>query len=250
MGGFGSPRAKCLFGSAGQSRLSERLARFPVWWPLLIILLASLRAPAAETSGDTNAAWLVENYTKYEHRIPMRDGVRLFTRVYVPKDDAETWPIIITRTPYSLKPYGTDNYTDPVGSFRTLAKDRFILVTQDVRGRYGSEGEYVHVRPFNPHKGPKDADESSDAFDTIDWLVKNTPNNNGKVGLFGISYPGFYTSMGMIDSHPALKAASPQAPISDWFIGDDLHHNGAFFLSQNFGFFYYFAQRAEDPLHE
>src|SRR6266436_1614058 len=250
MGGFGSPRAKCLFGSAGQSRLSERLARFPVWWPLLIILLASLRAPAAETSGDTNAAWFSENYTKYEHRIPMRDGVRLFTRVYVPKDDSQTWPIIITRTPYSLKPYGTDNYTDPSGTFRTLAKDRFILVTQDVRGRYGSEGEYVHVRPFNPNKGPKDADESSDAFDTIDWLVKNAPNNNGKVGIFGISYPGFYTSMGMIDSHPALKAASPQAPISDWFMGDDLNHNGAFFLSQNFGFFHYFAQRPEDPLHE
>ena len=180
----------------------------------------------------------------------MRDGVRLFTRVYVPKDDSQRWPIIVTRTPYSLKPYGTDNYTDPIGSFRTLAKDRFILVTQDVRGRYGSEGEYVHVRPFKSRKGPKDTDESSDAFDTIDWLVKNTPNNNGKVGLFGISYPGFYTSMGMIDSHPALKAASPQAPISDWFMGDDLHHNGAFFLSQNFGFFYYFAQRAEDPLHE
>ena len=119
-----------------------------------------------------------------------------------------------------------------------------------MRGRYGSEGEYVHVRPFNPNKGPKDTDESSDAWDTIDWLVKNVPNNNGKVGMFGISYPGFYTSMGMIDSHPALKAASPQAPISDWFMGDDLHHNGAFFLSQNFGFFYSFAQKAEDPLHE
>jgi uncharacterized protein len=219
-------------------------------WFSLPFAFALFRAPAAETSTDTNTAWLAEHYTKYEHRIPMRDGVRLFTRVYVPKDDSQSWPIILTRTPYSLKPYGTDNYTDPAGSFRTLAKDQFILVTQDVRGRYGSEGEYVHVRPFKSRKGPKDTDESSDAFDTIDWLVKNTPNNNGKAGLFGISYPGFYTSMGMIDSHPALKAASPQAPISDWFMGDDLHHNGAFFLSQNFGFFHYFAQRAEDPLHE
>jgi uncharacterized protein len=214
-----------------------------------LLSLAALVAQAAEPA-DTNAAWFVEHYTKYEHRIPMRDGVHLYTRVYVPKDDSHQWPILLTRTPYSLKPYGADNYSEPSGSFRTLAKDRFILVTQDVRGRYGSEGEYVHVRPFNPHKGPKDTDENSDTFDTIDWLVKNVPNNNGKVGIFGISYPGFYTSMGMIDSHPALKAASPQAPISDWFMGDDLHHNGALFLSQNFGFFQSFTQRPEDPLHE
>src|SRR5256885_1032166 len=216
---------------------------------MAILSLAAYRAPSAE-SADTNTVWLAEHYTKYEHRIPMRDGVRLFTRVYAPKDDSEAWPVMLTRTPYALKPYGTDNYTDPSGSFRTLATNYFILVTQDVRGRYGSEGEYVHVRPFNPNKGPKDTDENSDTFDTIDWLVKNVPNNNGNVGMFGISYPGFYTAMGMIDSHPALKAASPQAPISDWFMGDDLHHNGAFFLSQNFNFFYVFAQRAEDPLHE
>src|SRR4026209_1498155 len=116
---------------------------------LILIFLAPRLLPAA--AGDTNAAWLAEHYTKYEHRIPMRDGVRLFTRVYVPKDDSQAWLIIITRTPYALKPYGTDNYTDPSGSFRTLAKDRFILVSQDVRGRYGSEGEYVQLRPFNPN---------------------------------------------------------------------------------------------------
>ncbi len=217
--------------------------------PFLLVLAAAgfaLRGRAA----DTNAAWFAENYTKYEHRIPMRDGVHLFTRVYVPKDDSQTWPIVLTRTPYALKPYGADNYSDPIGSFNTLARDRFILVTQDVRGRYGSEGTYAHVRPYNPHKGPKDFDESSDAYDTIDWLVKHTPNNNGKVGMFGISYPGFYTAMGMIDSHPALAAASPQAPISDWFMGDDLRHNGAFFLSQNFNFFYVFAQKLEDPLRQ
>ncbi len=207
-------------------------------------------ANAADSSGDTNAAWLAEHYTKYEHRIPMRDGVKLFTRVYVPKDDSQSWPILLTRTPYALKPYGTANYNDPAGTFRELAKDKNILVTQDVRGRYGSEGTYMHVRPFNSNKRAQEIDESSDAWDTIDWLVKNIPNNNGNVGMFGISYPGFYTSMGMIDSHPALKAASPQAPIADWFMGDDLHHNGAFFLTQNFGFFYNFAQRAEDPLHE
>ncbi|MCX6905729.1 MAG: CocE/NonD family hydrolase [Verrucomicrobia bacterium] len=213
------------------------LAALPVW--------AADQKPA-----ETNATWLAEHYTKYEHRIPMRDGLRLCTRVYVPKDDSQAWPIILTRTPYALKPYGADNYTDPSGSFQTLAKDKFILVTQDVRGRYGSEGQFMDVRPFRPNKGPKETDENSDAWDTIDWLVKNVPNNNGKVGLFGISYPGFYTAMGMIDSHPALKAASPQAPISDWFMGDDLHHNGAFFLTQNFWFFHRLAQKVEDPLHE
>ena len=212
--------------------------------------LACWRAFPAEAPTDTNALWLAEHYTKYEHRIPMRDGVRLFTRLFVPKDDSQAWPIILNRTPYALKPYGSDNYTDAAGSFRTLARDKFIMVAQDVRGRFGSEGEYVHMRPFNPQKGPKDTDESSDTWDTIDWLVKNVPGNNGKVGIFGISYPGFYTAMGMIDSHPALKAASPQAPISDWFMGDDIHHNGAFFLTQNFGFFYWFAQKAEDPLHD
>jgi hypothetical protein len=224
--------------------------RFAFLYLAVLFPLTPLFTSAAESTADTNAVWLAEHYTKFEHRIPMRDGVKLFTRVYVPKDDSKVWPIVLTRTPYALKPYGAANYNDPVGSFGTLAKDKFILVMQDVRGRYGSEGEYMHVRPFNPNKGPKDADESSDAYDTIDWLVKNVPNNNGKVGMFGISYPGFYTSMGMIDSHPALKAASPQAPIADWFMGDDLHHNGAFFLSQNFGFFHSFAQRAEDPLHE
>ena len=217
--------------------------------PLLFALCEPV-ARAADAPPEVNAAWLAQNYTKYEHRVPMRDGVRLFTRVYAPKDDTQTWPILLTRTPYALKPYGSDNYNDPSGSFRSFAEDKFILVTQDVRGRYGSEGEFVHVRPVNPAKAPKDVDETTDAYDTIDWLVKNVANNNGRVGMFGISYPGFYTALGMVDSHPALQAASPQAPIADWFIGDDLHHNGAFFLAQNFGFFHYFAQRPEDPLHE
>src|SRR6266850_691372 len=174
--------------------------RFSVRFLFFLCMTGMLcTAAAADKPADTNAVWLAEHYTKYEHRIPMRDGVRLFMRVYVPKNDAKAWPILLTRTPYALKPYGADNYTDPSGSFRTLAKDKFILVTQDVRGRYGSEGVYVHVRPFNPKKSDKDTDESSDAFDTVDWLIKNAPNNNGKVGMFGISYPGFYTSMGMID---------------------------------------------------
>src|SRR5881396_74730 len=229
---------------------SMLVSRFGFLGMVLVLSFYARPALAADSLPDTNAVWFAEHYTKYEHRIPMRDGIRLLTRVYVPKDDSQSWPIVLTRTPYALKPYGTENYNDPVGSFRTLATNSFILVTQDVRGRFGSEGEYIHVRPFNPNKGPKDTDENSDTWDSIDWLVKHVPNNNGKVGMFGISYPGFYTAMGMIDSHPALKAASPQAPISDWFMGDDIHHNGAFFLVQNFGFFYWFAQKVEDPLHE
>ncbi len=205
---------------------------------------------AADSIGRADAGWLAEHYTKFEHRIPMRDGVKLFTRVYAPKDDSKTYPILLTRTPYALKPYGPDNYTDPGGSFEALARDGFILVTQDVRGRHASEGTFVHMRPFNPAKQPRDTDENTDTWDTIEWLVTNAPGNNGRVGMFGISYPGFYTSMGMIDSHPALKAASPQAPIADWFIGDDLHHNGAFFLSQNFGFFYWFENKSDDPLRD
>src|ERR1051325_6032082 len=161
-------------GSAQMPRMNALRLAGP--WVVFIALSMARSARAAEAA-DTNAVWLAEHYTKYEHRIAMRDGVRLFTRVYAPKDDSHAWPIMLTRTPYALKPYGVDNYTDPAGSFRTLAKDKFILVTQDVRGRYGSEGEYVHVRPFNPKKGPKDTDESSDAWDTIDWLVKNVPNN-------------------------------------------------------------------------
>src|SRR5438093_13049448 len=123
--------------------------------PCLVLILspAAHRALAAEQSSDTNATWLAEHYTKYEHRIAMRDGIRLFTRVYVPKDDSQSWPIILTRTPYALKPYGADNYNDVSGSFRTLAKDKFILVTEDVRGRYGSEGECMHMRPFNSNQG-------------------------------------------------------------------------------------------------
>lgn len=219
---------------------------------LTFLTLLGVGSVWAEDKGspDTNAVWLAEHYTKYEHMVPMRDGIRLFTRVYVPKDDSQRWPIVLTRTPYAVKPYGPDNYNDLAGTFGVLARDTFILVMQDVRGRYGSEGQYLHVRPFNPDKGPKESDESTDAYDTIDWLVKHVPNNNNKVGMFGISYPGFYTSMAMINSHPALKAASPQAPVSDWFMGDDLHHNGAFFLSQNFGFFYSFEQKSDDPMHD
>lgn len=187
-------------------------------------------------------------YTKYEYRIPMRDGKKLFTAVYVPKDDAQRYPILLTRTPYTCRPYGADQYKSDLGPSPLFGKAGYIFAYQDVRGRWMSEGEHVNVRPHNSaKKGPQDIDESTDTFDTIDWLVKNVPNNNGKAGLWGISYPGFYTAAGMIDAHPALKAASPQAPVIDWFIGDDWHHNGALFLPHCFNFMANFGRPRPDP---
>ncbi|HEY2342751.1 MAG TPA: CocE/NonD family hydrolase, partial [Chthoniobacteraceae bacterium] len=178
------------------------------------------------------------------------DGVKLFTAAYVPKDNSTTYPILLARTPYGSRPYGVDRYPEPRGPMRFYAAEKFIFAQQDVRGRNASEGVFMHVRPVNPNKGPKDIDESTDAYDTIDWLVKNVPNNNGKVGMSGVSYPGFYTAAGMIDSHPALKCASPQAPISDWFIGDDFHHNGTFYLPHAFNFLSGFGQKLEEPTRE
>ncbi len=179
--------------------------------------------------------YIKANYTKHEYRIPMRDGVHLYTAAYLPKDTSKSYPILLLRTPYSLRPYGVDNYYKKLGPSPEFAKDKFIFVYQDVRGRYMSEGTYVQVRPHNPNKsGPGDIDESSDTYDTIEWLIHNVPNNNGRVGMWGISYPGFYAAAALPGAHPALRAVSPQAPVIDWFIGDDFHHNGAFFLAHCF----------------
>ncbi len=175
------------------------------------------------------------NYTKYEYKIPMRDGKRLFTAVYVPKDDSRTYPILMKRTPYGVEPYGADQYPEHLGPSPLFGKEGYIFVYQDVRGRWMSEGEFEHMRPHRSQKsGADDIDESTDTWDTVEWLIKNVRGNNGRVGIAGISYPGFYTAAGIIDSHPAIKAASPQAPVSDWFVGDDWHHNGAFFLAHMF----------------
>lgn len=182
--------------------------------------------------------FIKSHYTKYEFQIPMRDGKKLFTSVYVPKDTGEPYPIMFDRTPYSVSPYGIDNYKTALGPSEKFARENFIFVYQDVRGRYMSEGDFVNMTPHRAVKrGPQDTDESTDTYDTIEWLIKHVPNNNGKVGMWGISYPGFYTSAGIIDAHPALKAASPQAPIADWFIGDDFHHNGTLYLPHMFRFF-------------
>ena len=188
------------------------------------------------------------HYTKYEYRIPMRDGIRLFTSVYLPKDSSLPYPILLCRTPYSVGPYGVDAYKSDIGPSPLFANDGYIIVYQDVRGRWMSEGEFVNMRPHKDAKtGPHDIDESTDTYDTIDWLIKNLPNHNGKVGMWGISYPGFYVAAGMIDAHPALKAASPQAPIVDWFAGDDWHHNGALFLPHAFNFFANFGHPRPQP---
>ncbi len=172
-----------------------------------------------------------EHYTKYEYRIPMRDGVHLFTSVYVPKDSSNSYPFLIDRTPYNVGPYGVDLYRTQLGPSPDFDKTGYIFVFQDVRGRFMSEGPFIEMRPHIDNKKSKqDVDDSSDLYDTIDWLLKNVPNNNGNAGIWGISYPGFFTSASIIDSHPALKAASPQAPMTNLFMGDDAYHGGAFML--------------------
>src|SRR5438552_1861893 len=157
------------------------------------------------------------NYAKSEHQIPMRDGTKLDTVVYAPKDASQKYPILMQRTPYSAGPYGPDRYKSSIGPSALFAQEGYIIVYQDVRGTFMSEGDFEDVRPHVPNKkNSNDIDESSDTYDTIEWLVKNIPNNNGRVGMWGISYPGFYVATALEDPHPALKAASPQAPIADW----------------------------------
>lgn len=185
-----------------------------------------------------DSTWIRNNYSKKEVYIAMRDGVRLFTSVYIPKSTLEKHPVLITRTPYSCQPYGEENFAAYWDSYkREYFKEGYIVVIQDVRGRWMSEGEFTDIRPFNPDKKGKEIDEASDTYDTIEWLLKNIANNNGKVGVFGISYPGFYSTMAAASNHPALKAVSPQAPVTNWFIGDDFHHNGAFFQMDAFSFY-------------
>ncbi|HEY9342137.1 MAG TPA: CocE/NonD family hydrolase [Hanamia sp.] len=198
---------------------------------------------------NADSAWFVNNYTKLEQYIPMRDGVKLFTSIYIPKDQNSKHPFLMTRTPYSCAPYGEDKFVDIWNSYKIkYAKENFIFVTQDVRGRYMSEGEFVDVRPFNKNKKAQDIDEASDTYDAIDWLVKNIKNNNGKVGVSGTSYPGFYSTEAALSGHPALVAVSPQAPVTDWFIGDDFHHKGAFFLMDAFSFYTQFGIPRPKPV--
>ena len=211
-----------------------------------LIFVLQVTGLSQEAPVDVNR--VRERYTKYEYRVPMRDGVRLFTAVYVPKDRSQTYPFLLTRTPYSVAPYGVDNYRPTLGPSEHFEKEGFIFVYQDARGRHMSEGEFLQVRPFQPNKRtPKEIDESTDTYDTIEWLLKNVPNNNGKVGMIGISQPGFHVAASMMDTHPALKAVSPQAPTADYYMGDDVYHNGAFMLAANFGFYGFFLPRLGSP---
>jgi putative CocE/NonD family hydrolase len=213
---------------------------------LFALALAALPAQQP-TPNPPSEDYIRAHYTKYEFRIPMRDGKRLFTAVYVPKDaGGGPYPFLMDRTPYDVGPYGEDKYPPHLGPSEEFEKSGYIFVYQDVRGRWMSEGEFIEMRPhIDNKKSPQDVDDASDTYDTIEFLLKNVPNNSGKVGIWGISYPGFYTSASIIDSHPALVAASPQAPMTDLFLGDDAYHGGAFMLSANFGFYASFRTRTE-----
>lgn len=213
---------------------------------IIIIILARLVANAQ----IINLEWVKQNYTKKEYQITMRDGAKLFTAVYSPKNTCEKHPFLMVRTPYSCAPYGEDKFQQRLYEthWKEYLKEGYIFVIQDVRGRWMSEGTFMDVRPFNPNKKTKkDIDEASDTYDAVDWLIKNIPNNNGNVGVFGISYPGFYSTMASLSGHPAIKAVSPQAPVTEWFMGDDFHHNGVFMLGDAFNFYAEFGQPRPKP---
>jgi len=212
------------------------------------LLLAIVLLPVFTIAQNIDSTWFRNNYIKKELMIPMRDGVKLFTSVYIPKDNSEKHPILITRTPYSCAPYGANEYRAYYSNhYKEYLKEGYIMVSQDVRGRWMSEGTFVDVRPYIENKKPGDIDEATDTYDAIDWLVKNIDNNNGNVGVFGISYPGFYSTEAALSNHPALKAVSPQAPVTDWFQGDDFHHNGAFFIMDGFTFYSGFGKPRPVP---
>jgi uncharacterized protein len=215
----------------------------PLHYLILLLLLPGI-APAQQRNNN-EVDFVKSNYDKQEVYISMRDGIRLYTVIYTPKDKTNPHPFLMERTPYGSGPYGDSIYRRSLGPNRTLMHELYIFVYQDVRGRYMSEGQFQEMTPArnDPHNANKKADasgkqvdESSDTWDTVDWLTRNIKNNNGRVGIYGVSYPGFYASASLPDAHPAIKCVSPQAPVTDEFIGDDANHNGAFFLLDNFDF--------------
>ena len=216
------------------------------------LLILTVCISSALFAQKEDSAWFVNNYYKIERMVPMRDGVRLFTSFYIPKDSIEKHPFLMTRTPYSCAPYGENKMMAAWNSYGMVyLRENYIFVSQDVRGRYMSEGVFADVRPFNKNKKTKkEIDEASDTYDAIDWMLKNIPGNNGNVGVFGISYPGFYSTEAALSGHPALKAVSPQAPVTDWFIGDDFHHNGAFFMMDGFSFYPTFGKPHPKPTQD
>ncbi len=223
----------------------------PVRRLLLLVALASVSlAPClqAQTAPTAAAIDARAHYIKREFHIPMRDGVKLFTSVYIPRDTSRPYPFLMTRTCYSVAPYGEDKYPPRgVGPSPSFSKSGYIFVYQDVRGRFGSEGTWQEMTPHIDHPTGTEHDESTDMYDTVDWLLKNVPGNNGRVGILGISYPGFYTSASIIDSHPAIKAASPQAPVTDLYNNDDAYHNGALMFEANDFYLFFRPQRNPTP---
>ncbi|MDO7851325.1 CocE/NonD family hydrolase [Hymenobacter convexus] len=228
--------------------------------PAFLLVICAASAPAARAQTRVQDSTFVrQNYTKLDRQIPMRDGTKLYTTIYVPKDAsaATPYPFLMTRTPYSAGPYGEQKYRlRGPGPSRELSQEKYIFVYQDVRGRYMSEGKFEEMTPAGTTYPDKQAvfksaiSESSDTYDTIEWLLKNVAGNNGRVGMVGISYPGFYASAALPNAHPALKAVSPQAPVTDEFIGDDARHKGAFFLLDNFEFTNYFDVPRPKPVAE
>ncbi len=212
---------------------------------LLIGLLALCVSQLAAQSAVADSAYIRANFTKREVMIPMRDGIQLFTAIYTPKDGTRKYPVLLNRTPYSCAPYGEKAYKTTFQNM-VLARSGYIFVFQDVRGKYLSEGTFMDVRPFNEQAG-NGSDEATDTYDAVEWLTKNLPAGNGRVGVYGISYPGFYSTMAILAGHPAIKAVSPQAPVTDWFIGDDFHHNGAFMLMDAFSFYSGFGKARPAP---
>jgi putative CocE/NonD family hydrolase len=205
-------------------------------------------AMARRQAARADSAFIVDHYKKLEIMIPMRDGVKLYTAVYVPKDSTKKYPIMFSRSPYGTAPYGPNAYKTSLGPSMLFAKEGFIIAYQDVRGRFMSEGDFVATRPYIANKkSKKDIDETTDTYDSIDWMIKHLPANNGKVGTWGISAPGFYATMTAIDAHPALKAVSPQAPVTNWFLGDDRHHNGVFQEMGTFAFLSSFGVARPEP---
>jgi uncharacterized protein len=217
-----------------------------------LLMMAACVCAVAVGCAQTASYNVKDHYTKMDTVIAMRDGAKLYTVIYVPKDAGNTpYPILMERTPYSAGPYGADRFAGSLGPNEALMKEKYIFVTQDVRGRYMSEGINLEVTPYIPNKKTnKQVDESSDTYDTVEWLLKNIKGNNGRVGVYGISYPGFYATASLPGAHPAIKAVSPQAPVTDEFMGDDANHNGAFFLLDNFSFMNYFGKERKGPVKD
>ncbi|WP_152629613.1 CocE/NonD family hydrolase [Haliangium ochraceum] len=250
-------------GGAPSARCPRRHRRPLVARLWLLCLALALAGCGRSTQPSDGVAYVSAHYEKSEHRVPMRDGALLHTVVYRPRERGQDYPILLQRTPYRAGPYG-EEVRPALGPQPSFMESGYIFVYQDVRGRFQSEGEFVNMRPQLGPDGDANAnadadadnarddsaiDESTDTYDTIEWLLANIEGHNGKVGMWGISYPGFYTAAGAIDSHPALAAVSPQAPIADWF-WDDMHRNGAFVLAVAFRFFARFGVPREGLVSE